>query len=348
MLAIAVPAGAPAQDEDTIGSQPGSAPAPQIGGSLPEKPKGFLTSPREAIKLADTDPKVIEVSAERGRLEIPRRGQASDHVADRLLRRRQGGRPGPGRRPHQDHPRVVDGKSGRLADGPRLQRPVRPPAERALRLDPARAALLLRPLRLPPLEADGPPRPAGAALVRGEPVLLRQGRHRRLGPARLPAARLPALPNAVDRVQGPARRPQPLDPAHLARDRDDVPDRLPRRAQHRRLGHDRRRLRRRDRRRQAHPRRPDLSGGRPRLRPRQPVRRHLRPGQLLRLRPVRARDAVERRVGRAAGVARRGDLLRPGDDRAGCSSWGGGCGGRRRMRRRRSSAKRDWRATASG
>ncbi len=69
MLAIAVPAGAPAQDEDTIGSQPGSAPAPQIGGSLPEKPKGFLTSPREAIKLADTDPKVIEVSAERGRLE---------------------------------------------------------------------------------------------------------------------------------------------------------------------------------------------------------------------------------------------------------------------------------------
>ena len=56
-------------------------------------------------------------------------------------------------------------------------------------------------------------------------------------------------------------------------------------AQHRRLGRDRRRLRGRDRRRQDHRRRADLRRG---LLPRgQPDRRHLRPRQLLRLRPLR-------------------------------------------------------------
>ena len=76
-----------------------------------------------------------------------------------------------------------------------------------------------------------------------------------------------------------------------------VLDRLPGDDQHRRLGGDRRRLRGHDRRRPDHPRRADLRRGRvPR---RQPLRRHLRPGELLRLRPVRARHAVERRLGRA-------------------------------------------------
>jgi hypothetical protein len=63
---LAAPSVASGQDAGTIGSQP---PAPRIGGELPEKPQGFLTSPREAIEIADTDPKVIETSTEHGRLE---------------------------------------------------------------------------------------------------------------------------------------------------------------------------------------------------------------------------------------------------------------------------------------
>lgn len=67
-LAVAAPAATLAQDEGTIGSQPGSAPDPVVGGSLPERPADYRMSPREAIELADTDPKVITTSAERGRL----------------------------------------------------------------------------------------------------------------------------------------------------------------------------------------------------------------------------------------------------------------------------------------
>ena len=59
-----VAAPALAQEESTLGSSP----EPVIGGALPDKPKGYLMSAREAIELADTDPKVIQTSAERGRL----------------------------------------------------------------------------------------------------------------------------------------------------------------------------------------------------------------------------------------------------------------------------------------
>ena len=59
------PGAAAAQEESSLGSSP----APVIGGSLPEKPKDYVMSPREAIELADTDPKVIETAAERGRLK---------------------------------------------------------------------------------------------------------------------------------------------------------------------------------------------------------------------------------------------------------------------------------------
>ena len=55
--------------------------------------------------------------------------------------------------------------------------------------------------------------------------------------------------------------------------------------------------------------------GRGRVPRRQPLRRHLRSGQLLRLRPLRARLPLERRVGRAGLLARRRARLRPGDDR---------------------------------
>ena len=108
---------------------------------------------------------------------------------------------------------------------------------------------------------------------------------------------------------GPGLRPSLPD--HLARDRDRGPDRLPRRAQRRRLERDRRRLLGRDRGRPDHRRRAALR----QLPRRQPPRRHLRAGRLLRLHPVRAAAAVERRLGRPAGGPRGGDLLRPRHDR---------------------------------
>ena len=110
-------------------------------------------------------------------------------------------------------------------------------------------------------------------------------------------------------------RLRPSAPTALARDRGGGPDRLPGDDQRRRLGRDRRRLRGHDRRRQAGRRRADL-----RRRPvsrRQQVRRHVRARQLLRLRPLRAGAAVERRVGRARGLTRGRDRVRPGNrDRA--------------------------------
>ena len=127
-------------------------------------------------------------------------------------------------------------------------------------------------------------------------AVLQRRRDRRLGPARLPAARLSARTGALDRL--PRRRgAAPVAAGALAGARRDPPDRLPDHDQHRRLGGDRRRLRGHDRRRPDHPRRAAL--GRGRVPRRQPLRRHLRAGQLLRLRPVRARAALERRVGRA-------------------------------------------------
>ncbi len=110
--------------------------------------------------------------------------------------------------------RVVDRLPGRLADGARLRGPVRPRAQRALRLDPAGADLPPRPVRLPPPAADRPPRPARAARVRGLARLLQPRRDRRLGAARLPAARLPARAHALDRLSrrraaAPERCPRP-------------------------------------------------------------------------------------------------------------------------------------------
>ncbi len=212
----------------------------------------------------------------------------------------------------------MDRPGGRLADGARQARPVRSHPQRALRLDPAGAGLPARPLGLPALAQVGPPRPARPARLRGQPGVLQLGRDRHLGADRLPAARLPADPDAGDRLPRPRPRRQPrrgaaAEHAGLADDdrrrRSDLPaaGRQPRR-----LGGDRRRLRGRDRRRQDHPRRADLRRLVPR---RQPDRRHLRAGQLLRLRAVRGGAAVGRLLGRPAGRPRGDDLLRPGDGR---------------------------------
>jgi hypothetical protein len=47
---------------------PGSVPAPVIGGKLPKKPETYNLSAREAIRIADRDPKVAETAAKYGRL----------------------------------------------------------------------------------------------------------------------------------------------------------------------------------------------------------------------------------------------------------------------------------------
>ena len=98
-------------------------------------------------------------------------------------------------------------------------------------------------------------------------------------------------------------------PRELARRAADRPGGLPGRPERDRLERDRCRLRgcarsRPHRRRQGAVRRRALLG-------RRRARRHVRPGELSRVRPVRAGAAVERLVGRPAGGAWRGARVRP-------------------------------------
>ncbi len=123
---------------------------------------------------------------------------------------------------------------------------------------------------------DRPPRPARPALVRHLARLLQLGRDRRLGAALLPAAALSAGAHAVDRLPRADGRAAADDGRALGRDPLHRPRRLPRDAQHRRLGRDRRRLRGRDRRRPDHPRAADL---RRRRLPRRQSRRATRTGR---------------------------------------------------------------------
>ena len=120
------------------------------------------------------------------------------------------------------------------------------------------ALFFLRPARLAPPRRIGQPRPARPARVRGLAVLLQRRRHRRLGPARLPAAALPARAHAVGRLPRPRRGPAPVGAGDLAAIAALFLLGFRVGAQHRRLGGDRRRLRGRDRRRQDRPRRAAL------------------------------------------------------------------------------------------
>ena len=86
--------------------------------------------------------------------------------------------------------------------------------------------------------------------------------------------------------------------------------RFPGRAERDRLERDRRRLLGSDRRRPDRARRIALR----QLPERRSLRRHLRPGRLLRLRPERARLPLEGNLGRPAGGPRGCDRLRPADD----------------------------------
>ncbi len=206
----------------------------------------------------------------------------------------------------------MDRLPGRLEDGAGLLGRLRPPPERALR-DPAPIrAVRGRADRLAPSPAGRQPRYRRPARLRRLALVLQPGRHRRLGSAPVPGPPLPVRARPLDRVAGKGRGHPAGLADRLADRRHPVPDRGPGRPQRRRRGDDRRRLRERRR------RRPDLAR-RTALRQlprRRLLRRHLRPSQLHRIRPLRGDLAVARDLGRPPGLARRRGRLRPGDDRA--------------------------------
>ena len=161
--------------------------------------------------------------------------------------------------------------------------------------------------------------------------LLQRRADRRLGAARLPAARCTCWGACCG---SGLRRPRPgaergalplLVPALVAGDRARLPRRLPHRAQRHGLQRHRRRLLGRDRRRPARRRRPAVRH----LPRRQPARRHLRPGDLRRL---RARSSSCCRGAGAGTTCRR---RTPPRSPSTCSAWrccsssAGACGGRR-------------------
>ena len=228
------------------------------------------------------------------------------------------------------------------------ERPVRPPAERALRLDPARAALLLRPLRLPPAAARwststcwccsrsgsaSSSSTAATSASRSRSSTRRSSTccagccgsaSRASATACSPSAPLTWLAIATMFLIGFRVALNIADSGVIDVGYAGV------------IGADR------------------ITHGEPiygehAFPDDNPLRRHLRPRQLLRLRPVRAGAALERRVGRAAGGARRGDLLRPGDGGRAVRPREAAAAARRRRRPRRGAARRARpRATALG
>ena len=126
-------------------------------------------------------------------------------------------------------------------------------------------------------------------------------------PLAVPGPALPPRPGALDRVARQGRGAAAGLAGGLAAGRGALPDRLPGRAQRRRLRRDRRRLRERRRRRPDRPRRTDLR----QLPRRRLPGRHLRPGQLPRLRSLRGDLALVGELGRPARRPRRRGLLRP-------------------------------------
>ena len=228
-----------------------------------------------------------------------------------VLDRQAPGRAGPGlhrRCQRRGHP-GLDRLPGRLVDGPGLPGRVRAPGQRVVRLAAAVRAVH-RPVSAvaPDAGADRrtpaarlvarPPGSARAARLLGLARLLQPREDRDLDPDHLPVHAVPAGPHAAARVRtrASARAVAPVRAGHVAGHRDDLPGRVPGRAERRQLQRDRRRVRRRDRGRQAASR----EGSVRRLAEGQRERRHLRPGRLLRLRPVPRDLRLERHVGRPA------------------------------------------------
>ncbi len=216
--------------------------------------------------------------------------------ADAGLRRR---RVGPG-------DRGVDRLPGGLDDGAWLRGSVRPRGQRLVHLDPDVRALR-GPVRAQTAVASAP-RSARPARVLDLAGLVQPRPGRPLGAARLS---LPALPARADAAPGGRKGPPPragaaARPDVVADRRARVPDWLSRRAQRGQLERHRRRLRRCDRGRSVASRPADV---RP-LAARQRERRYVRPGGLLRLRPLPGHLRVERDLGRPARGPRGGDRLR--------------------------------------
>ena len=246
---------------------PGSTPLGRLGRPEPRRPRrrGAGQSRQHqpdrqggAIRIARTDPKVAEERRRYGPLTRTAQAKPGTWQVD-FYAGRDGSRAGGRRRRDRPGARVVDRLPDRLADGARLPGPVRPQAQRPLRLAAAGAIFLARALRLPPPAADRAPRPAGPAQLRDLGDLLQRRQHRRQRAARLSAARLSARADALDRLSRRRRRASPVGARSPGWRSAALPARLSDRAQHRRLGRHRRRLRRGDRRRPHHPR-PDRLG----------------------------------------------------------------------------------------
>ena len=116
----------------------------------------------------------------------------------------QGDRAGARRRPPRARARGVDRLPGAVVDGARLSRRVRADRQRPVGLDPAGRAV--RGAVPAPAVGDAPARPARAERVLGVAGVLQRRADRRVRPARLSAARVPARAHARDRAAPPGRR----------------------------------------------------------------------------------------------------------------------------------------------
>ena len=204
--------------------------------------------------------------------------------------------------------------AGRVADGPRLARRVRAQGQLAVGLDPLMVAFFVAVLRLAAPVPAAAPRPAGPARVlrcRTSSSTAGRSSPRCRSSIRCWATCWSACCCRLRRAAADRRaRCRSVGAGRLAGAGADLPGRFPGRPERDQLERDRRRLLGRDRRRSHHPWRGALR----RVPDRQPIRRHIRARQLLRLRAVRALVPVVRQVGRPAGGARRGAVLRRGHD----------------------------------
>ena len=150
----------------------------------------------------------------------------------------------------------MDRLPGRLADGPRLRGPVRPHAERSLRLAPA-GADLPRSACSTGAARGGSSTSTCSSCSRSaiSQIFFNAGDIGVSVPLAYPPLALPARAHALDRLPRAGRGAAPVAPVAWLGDRGVVPARLSGGAQHRRLRRHRRRLRGRDRRRPHHPRR---------------------------------------------------------------------------------------------
>ncbi len=152
------------------------APAPPSG--YPAAPEGFKVDAREAVRIANGDPNVAEVTADRGRLTTrieakpPEKWQVGYFDGDKEV--------------VQVH---VDSQSGEIREswtGDQVAWPMARGYEgqfgHALNAwyvwIPLAALFFSRPVRLPPALEARPPRPARPAQLRDQPLLLQPGRDR--------------------------------------------------------------------------------------------------------------------------------------------------------------------------